>query len=108
MKASSSSAPLYIADRNKIKKLIVLLAIGFCWAHKTGEWRCANEGQIKLKKHGRKEKSIFRYGLDLIHTALAGLINTSCPILKLIKLLRPAPDDWVRFKKLFVIGRRIF
>ena len=98
----------HITDRNKIKKLIVLLAIGFCWAHKTGEWRCANEGQIKLKKHGRKEKSIFRYGLDLIHTALAGLINTSCPILKLIKLLRPAPDDWVRFKKLFVIGRRIF
>ena len=55
-----------MTDRSKIKKLIVLIAIAFCWAHKTGEWRCNNERQIKLKKHGRREKSIFRYGLDLL------------------------------------------
>lgn len=98
----------HITDRKKIKKLIVLLAIGFCWAHKTGEWRCENEKQIKLKKHGRKEKSIFRYGLDLIHTALAGLANAVRPIMRLIKLLRPPPDNLAQLKKPVTIGRRIF
>ncbi len=83
----------HITDRNKIKKLIALLTIGFCWAHRVGEWRCENEKQIKFKKHGRKEKSIFRYGLDLIHTALSELVNTIRPIIKLIKLLRPPPDN---------------
>ena len=98
----------HITDRNKIKKLIVLLAIGFCWAHRTGEWRCENEKQIKLKKHGRKGKSIFRYGLDLIHAALAGLVTTIRPVMQLIKLLQPPPDDLAQLKKPVVIGKRIF
>jgi hypothetical protein len=98
----------HITDRNKIKKLIVLLAIGFCWAHKTGEWRCANEKQIKLKKHGRKEKSIFRYGLDLIQTALSEMAQAIRPIMRLIQLLRPPPDNLVQLKNPLIIGRRIF
>ena len=28
----------HMTNRTKIKKLTVLLAIAFCWAHKTGEW----------------------------------------------------------------------
>jgi hypothetical protein len=98
----------HITDRSKIKKLIVLLAIAFCWAHKTGEWRCNNEKQIKLKKHGRKEKSIFRYGLDLIHAALSGMAQVIRPINRLIQLLRPPPDNLIQLKKPVTIGRRIF
>ena len=48
----------------RIKKMIALLAIGFCWAHKTGEWKHKMVKPLRLKKHGRLEKSIFRYGLD--------------------------------------------
>ncbi len=29
----------HITDRKRIKKIFVLLAIAFCWAHKRGEWR---------------------------------------------------------------------
>jgi hypothetical protein len=77
----------HVTDRKKIKKLIVLLAIGFCWAHITGEWRHHHERKIKLKNHGRKEISYFRYGLNLIHDALAQLVKTIRPINRLIKLL---------------------
>jgi hypothetical protein len=28
----------HVTDRDRIKKIFVLLAIAFCWAHKTGEW----------------------------------------------------------------------
>lgn len=55
----------HITDLERIKKIIVLLSIAFCWAHKTGEWR-NNIVAIKRKKHGRLSKSIFRYGLDYI------------------------------------------
>jgi len=77
----------HMTSRIKIKKLIVLLAIAFCWAHKTGEWRCNNEKQIKLKKHGRKEKSIFRYGLDLLQDTVSKLCGKAGTMMKLIQIL---------------------
>lgn len=55
----------HIINLNRIKKMIALLAIAFCWAHKTGEWQ-HEEKPIKIKTHGRPAYSIFRYGLDLI------------------------------------------
>jgi hypothetical protein len=55
----------HITDRDRIKKLFVLLAIAFCWAHKTGEWRHESR-PIRIKKHGRLSISLFRYGLDYI------------------------------------------
>ena len=62
----------HIIDRARIKKLIVLLAVAFCWAHKTGEWRHEHR-PIKIKKHGRPEVSLFRYGLDYLVDLLANL-----------------------------------
>jgi hypothetical protein len=61
----------HITDRERIKKLIVLLAIAFCWAHKIGEWRNDFQELIKIKKHGRPAVSLFRYGLDYIIEAIA-------------------------------------
>ena len=59
----------HITNRERIKKLLVLLAIAFAWAHKTGEWR--NELKpIKIKKHGRRTVSLFRMGLDYISFAI--------------------------------------
>ena len=44
--------------------------MAFCWAHLTGQWRHRYEKTIRLKKHGRPQYSLFRYGLDWIMTAL--------------------------------------
>ena len=60
----------HITDKMRIKKLMVLLAVAFCWAHKTGEWRHEHK-PIKIKKHGRPEISLFRYGLDYLVDLLA-------------------------------------
>ena len=60
----------HITDLDRIKKLFALLAIAFCWAHKTGEWR-HETNPIKIKKHGRPAISLFRYGLDYIVQAIA-------------------------------------
>lgn len=60
----------HIVNRDRIKKVIAVLAIAYCWAYLTGEWRHQCEKTIRLKKHGRPQYSLFRYGLDWIMTAL--------------------------------------
>ena len=55
----------HIVNPARINKLLVLLSVAFCWAHKVGEWQ-HEEKPIKIKKHGRKSQSLFRYGLDFL------------------------------------------
>lgn len=55
----------HIIQLARINKLLVLLCVAFCWAHKVGEWR-HEQKPVKIKKHGRKSQSLFRYGLDYL------------------------------------------
>jgi hypothetical protein len=59
----------HMTDPRKIEKLLFILAIAVCWAYKIGELQ-ARKVPIVVKKHGRKFKSIFRVGLDLIRQVL--------------------------------------
>jgi len=60
----------HLTCSERIEKLLFVLAIAFCWALKTGELR-AKKVAIKIKKHGRKEKSVFRIGFDLIRSSIS-------------------------------------
>jgi hypothetical protein len=64
----------HITQLDRIEKLIALLTVAFCWAHKIGEWR-HEEKNIKVKKHGRKAQSYFRYGLDYVRDILLNSIK---------------------------------
>lgn len=67
----------HITTLDRIKKLLVLLAIAFAWAHKTGEWRHETIKKIKIKKHGRLAVSYFRYGLDFMADAIIKIHNNT-------------------------------
>jgi hypothetical protein len=58
-----------LTQQERIEKLLFLLAIAFCWAHKTGEWR-HEQKPINVKKHGRLAVGYFRYGLDFLRDKL--------------------------------------
>ena len=58
----------HVTERRRIKSLLMVLVIAFCWAHRVGEWQHENVCAIKVKKHQRPEKSIFRLGLDMCAT----------------------------------------
>lgn len=60
----------HVTGRRRIKRLLVVTVIAFCWAHRVGEWQHAQVKAIKIKKHQRPAKSIFRLGLDVINEAL--------------------------------------
>jgi len=55
---------------NRVKKLVAVLAVSFCWCYLTGEWKNDEVKPIVLKNHGRLSKSLFRYGLDFIQLAI--------------------------------------
>lgn len=59
-----------VTDRTRIKRLLVVAVVAFCWAHRIGEWQHAYVKPIKVKKHQRLTKSIFREGLDLLRDSL--------------------------------------
>jgi len=61
----------HITDPDKIEKLVFVLTIAFCWAYRTGDIR-AQEKPIQLKTHGRKARSLFREGVNLIRRAIFG------------------------------------
>ena len=55
----------HLTDSEKLKKLIAILAIAFSWAFLVGLF-LSQQKPIKLKKHGRLAKSIFRLGFDYL------------------------------------------
>lgn len=77
----------HVTDPDKIERMIFVLAIAFCWAHRMGEIKLG-ESPIPLKTHGRKAKSIFRYGLDQIRRAIRRLMDDFDEFLKVLTPLR--------------------
>jgi hypothetical protein len=55
----------HVKDEERVKRLLAVLALAFCWAYHVGAWRHAVK-PIRIKKHARPARSIFRYGFDWI------------------------------------------
>jgi hypothetical protein len=70
---------------------MALLVVGFCWAHKVGEWRATHK-PIPFYKHReniRPQHSYFRYGLDWIRETLLFFSENSMNLMLCIKYFTP-------------------
>ena len=76
----------HLKDPERLKKLIALLTLAFCWAHQVGEWVVEHQ-PIQIKKHGRKARSIFRTGLDHLRQILLNLDTRQAQFVQILKLL---------------------
>ncbi len=67
----------HVTDPERLAKLLALLALAFSWAHLVGEWLAQAEPLRinKVKKHGRKAKSLFRHGLDYLRRIVCNLTS---------------------------------
>ena len=64
----------HLTNGERLSKLLALLSLALCWAFLTGEW--LNELKpLMVKKHGCKEKSIFRYGFDYLRNIMLNLVQ---------------------------------
>ncbi len=61
----------HLSDIERIEKLLLIVMMAFLWCYNIGEFVHRNLKPIRVLRHGRKEKSIFRYGLDILTEFLA-------------------------------------
>lgn len=73
-------------DAVRLSKLLAVLALALCWAHRLGE-ELAQLKPLKIKKHGRKAKSVFRYGFDYLRRILLNLNQFQLEFQSALKLL---------------------
>lgn len=55
----------HMTDPDKIEKMIFVIAIAFCWAYRVGDLEDQKK-PIEIKAHGRRARSLFREGLNVI------------------------------------------
>jgi hypothetical protein len=75
----------HLKDIERISKLLSILCIAFIWAYLAGIYRHENIKKIKIKKHGRKAYSFFKYGLIFIAHALLCEVLTDIDLI--VKIL---------------------
>jgi hypothetical protein len=56
----------------RLSKLLALMSLAMCWAMKMGQW-LHSHSPLKINKHGRLSKSVFRYGLDYLRSIVTDL-----------------------------------
>ena len=61
----------------RIEKLVLLIMVAFVWCYKVGIHLHLNVKPIAIKKHGRKARTIFKYGLDYVANVLLNALNQS-------------------------------
>lgn len=59
----------HVTKKERLERLQALMTVAFCWAYIIGAW-LARTAPIKLKKHGRLAKSLFRHGFDYLRRIL--------------------------------------
>lgn len=81
----------HITRLDRLGKLMAVLAVAFCWAHKVGEWK--NEmTPIKIKKHGRHVMSLFRCGVNILRRILCGKIPSKAELRQVLRVLFSPPE----------------
>jgi hypothetical protein len=76
----------HLNNSERISKLVALLTLALCWAHRVGEW-LTEQKPIVIKKHGRKAKSIFRTGFDCLRRIVLNLESCADDYLKVLRFL---------------------
>jgi len=60
----------HLSDIDRIERLFALMTVAFTWAYLVGIYKNANIRPIRILKHGRRAKSLFKYGLEEIAEVL--------------------------------------
>lgn len=72
----------------RVERLIGLLALAFLWVRLIGERRTRREGPPRRNTHGRRQRSVFRYGLDQLRSILSTPKPQPAAFFDCLRLLR--------------------
>jgi len=69
-------AHTHLTDLERIEKLFSIVMLAFAWAYVVGVFANQNIKPIRILKHGKKAKSLLKYGLEIIATVLLNPMAT--------------------------------
>lgn len=75
----------HVTHLDRLEKLILLVMIAFVWCYKIGDFIDSEIKPIKIKKHGNRAISVFKYGLDYLSRVL--ISNSNCFNINCLKFL---------------------
>src|SRR5688572_32730001 len=78
-----------LKDQESLKRLLAVITLAFCWAYHVGAW-LHEVKPIRVKKHQRPAKSVFRYGFDWIRHLLFNPQEKQPELKQVLTLLRDA------------------
>ncbi len=76
----------HLTDSKRLSKLLALLSLALCWVILTGQW-LQQLKPLRVEKHGRRAKSIFRYGFDHLRNIVLNLEQKMNDFLEVLKFL---------------------
>lgn len=76
----------HLTGERRLEKLLGLLALAFAWSQLVGQWRHRRD-PLTTKKHGRLERSLFRYGLDYLQQIMLNLAEKQADFLTCLQAL---------------------
>lgn len=76
----------HLIDFERLSKLLALLSLALSWAFLVGEWRHQLK-PLTIKKHGRRAKSLFRYGFDYLRNIMLNLEQKMIEVLDVLQFL---------------------
>jgi len=65
----------HVTHKDRLEKLLLMVMIAFVWCYKLGDFIDANFKKIKIKKHGNREISVFKLGLDYLTRVIISNVN---------------------------------
>ncbi|MGL4608094.1 MAG: transposase [Trueperaceae bacterium] len=78
----------HLASPARMDKLLAFVCLAVTWAHAVGEWlHRSSLIPLRLKAHGRREKTFFRHGLDYLRSLLCNPLASSSSLLPCVQLL---------------------
>ena len=77
----------HLKHLERIDTLLAVVTLAFAWALKVGEFVHRQRKPIRLKSHGRRQKSVFRTGLDYLRHLLANAVIKKSELDRCFQLL---------------------
>lgn len=65
----------HVTDQKRLGRLFLLTMTAFVWCYTIGDYLDAHVRKVKIKTHGRRAISVFKYGLDFLSKWLLTGIN---------------------------------
>jgi hypothetical protein len=77
----------HLVDITRIKKLVAMVCLAFVWCLTIGVWKDETVKTLRIKNHGYKANSYFRYGLNHLRKMVRNISNKTSELSNFIDIL---------------------